>query len=393
MDKQIIPIVFATDENYVPYCGVAVSSLIKHAGHVNTYEITILFDSLSSLSVYRLEHLSTDHVRVSCRSIHAYIAGLKVLEYNHLTIASAYRLVIPDVLSQYDKVLYLDSDIVVNEDVAKLYHMDIGSNLLGAVRGYFKRDKDDFIYNHITKTLGISEDSFFNAGILIMNIVGFKEKDVAHRCFKLLTERDDLYFMDQCALNIVCEGSVHYLPGRWNHEWLYLFAANNDRLPTSCEEFERCKAPAIIHYDGVEKPWDYPEQFLSDFFWSYARDTIFYEEILYASQVRRTRELVGLLGAGGACRNIAVYGAGNAGRRYVKRILSLKLCRIVLWVDRNYSEKKGYELPVECVEKLYSAEFDQVFIVIENATVSNQVKEMLISNHIPSSKIVQIYRV
>ena len=392
MDKQIIPVVFATDENYVPYCGVAISSLIKNTSKSNKYEVSVLFDSLSSLSVYRLERLSTDNVSVSCLCIHEYIANLKALEYNHLTIASAYRLVIPDVFPQYTKIIYLDSDIVVNADVAELYNTDIGTNILGAVRGYYKRDETDFMYNHITKTLGINENSFFNAGILIVNTKEFKQNNVAQRCFDLLSERKDLYFMDQCALNIVCESKVHMLPNRWNHEWLYLFAVNNPKLPRNREEFETCASPAIIHYDGVEKPWDYPQQFLADYFWSYARQTPFYEEIVYSAQMRRTREMLELFGVVGKYRNIAIYGAGSAGKRYVNKILSLKLCKIAVWVDRNFAELQGLELPVESVEKLYDTDFDHVFIAIENIAVSNQIKDMLIANNIPNDKIIQIQK-
>lgn len=390
MNKEIIPVVFATDENYVPYCGVAISSLIKNTGADKQYEVFVLFDSLSALSVYRLERLSTDNVRVSCRCIHEYIVNRKVLEYNHLSIASAYRLVIPDVFPRHEKIIYLDSDIIVNADVAELYNMDIGDNLLGAVHGYYKPDVTDFGYIHITKTLGIDINNFFNAGILLINITEFKKNNVTEKCFSLLSKRQDLYFMDQCALNIVCEGKVQMLPHRWNHEWLYLFAVNNTKSLCQREHFETCPDPAIIHYDGIEKPWDYPEQFLSDYFWACARQTIFYEEILYASQLRRTRDLLEVFGVVDRYRNIAVYGAGNVGKRYVSNMLSLKLCKIVLWVDRNFAEKTDCELPVEGIEKLYTTEFDHVFIAIENMAISNEVKEMLLSNNIPAEKIIQM---
>jgi lipopolysaccharide biosynthesis glycosyltransferase len=389
----IVPVIFATDENYVLYCGVAISSLIKNTSNSNTYEIFVLYDSLSNLSIYRLESLSTENVTVTCRRVHEYITNLKALEYNHLTIASAYRLVIPEIFPQYEKVIYLDSDIVVDADVAELYSINIGTNILGAVQGYYRRDEIDFMYKHITETLGICENNFFNAGILIVNIPEFKKNNVAQKCFALLSERDDMYFMDQCALNMVCEGKVHILPKRWNHEWLFLFSADNSKRSLHQDEFDAARNnPAIIHYDGIEKPWDYPGQALSDYFWKYARQTIFYEEIIYSSQLRSTRELLELLGIVGNCRNIAVYGAGNAGKRYVNKILSMKLCKIVLWVDKAFTEKQGYELPVESIDKLYTTEFDHVFIAIENSFISNQVKEILISNNIASEKIIQIQK-
>lgn len=391
--KQTIPVVFATDENYVPYCGVAISSLIKNASRGCIYEVFVLFDKLSNLNIYKLERLSTDNVRVNCQCVHKYFTNLKFVEFQHLTIASAYRLVIPDLFPQYEKILYLDSDIVVNADVAELYNIDIGSNILGAAHGSYNHDKDDFGYIHITKTLGISESSFFNAGILIINTTEFKKNNVTQKCMTLLSERNDLYFMDQCALNITCEGKVHFLPNRWNYEWLFLFAINQLSFPfnrNGCDGDEICTDPAIIHYDGVEKPWDYPEQFLSNYFWEYARQTIFYEEILFSSQVRRTRDLIELLGMADKYRNVVIYGAGNAGKRYVNRILSLKLCNIVLWVDKNFADKQGFALPVENIDKIYSTEFDHIFIAIENFAISNEVKKMLLSNNIEEKKIIQI---
>ncbi len=383
MSKSVIPVVFATDENYVPYCGVAVSSLIRNACPSNEYEISVLYDHLTAASIIRLEQQSIDYVHVRCVCIHDYITDLKVLEYNHLTIASAYRLIIPEVLSQYEKVLYLDSDIVVDADIAELYHTKIGGNILGAVHGYFKKDDDEFMYKHITQTLGIAVDSFFNAGILLMNIKALKENRVTEKCFSLLSKRTDLYFMDQCAMNIVCEGKVYFLPEKWNFEWQYLFSA---------EEHARKLMDnlGIIHYDGIEKPWDYPSQILAEKFWSYARKTIFYEEILQASQIKRTKEVLEVFGGIGKFRNIAVYGAGNAGKRYVDKILSLKLCNIVSWVDRNYAKMQGAKLQIECVESLYEKEFDHVVIAIENKSISEEVEQMLVMNGIPKEKLVRI---
>ncbi len=387
---KAIPIVFATDENYVPYCGVAVSSLIMNASSEKQYEVAILYDKLSFQSIYRLEQLSTEHVYVRCVCVHEQVKEMKVQEYSHLTIASAYRLVIPEIFKDYDKAIYLDSDIVVEADVAKLYGIDIGDNFLGAVHGYFKEPNSDFLYKHITETLKIDESHFFNAGILVMNLKAFRENQVTEKCLSLLAERNDLCFMDQCALNIVCEGKVEFLPKRWNYEWLFLLPLTDPSFCGEISESEFCKDPAIVHYDGMHKPWDYPEWILADRFWFYARQTIFYEEILCTAQLQCAGELIKLFGAANKCRDIAVYGAGNAGRRYVSKILSLKLCRIVVWVDQNYAEKQEYQLPVENVELLYQSQFNRVLIAIEDRSVSNEVKEMLLKRGIDEEKIIQI---
>ena len=212
----------------------------------NTYEIFVFYYEISKSGIYRLESMSTHNVSVRCICISEFVKNLKAVEYNHLTIASAYRLIIPDVLPQYDKVLYMDSDIVINEDVSELYRIDIGDNILGAVRGYYKIDDGNFMYRHITEDLQIGINHFFNAGILIINIGSFKAHKIKEQCFSLLSARKDLYFMDQCAMNIVCEGKVFFFPLKWNFEWQFLFASQKSSLDQEMYDGMRDKPLSIL---------------------------------------------------------------------------------------------------------------------------------------------------
>lgn len=386
---MIIPVVFATDINYIPYCGVAISSLIENANTENKYELFVFYYDLPKTSIYRLESLSNKYVKVRCVCISEYVKNLKVLEYNHLTIASAYRLIIPDVLPQYDKVLYLDSDIIVNEDVSKLYEIDTGDCILGAVKGYYKSDDANFMYRHITEDLHIDINNFFNAGILIINTKLFKEYQVKEKCFSLLSNRKDLYFMDQCAMNIVCENQVSFFPLKWNFEWQFLFASQTSDLDRKMFASLQEKK-AVIHYDGIEKPWDYPEQILADVFWKYARKSIFYEEILNISQIKRIKEVLEILGGINTYKNIVLYGAGNIGKKYAKRIIELKLCNIVAWVDRNYKNITETLIPVNGIERIFEVEFDHIIITIANRKISANVRDMLVGKGIPAEKIVSL---
>lgn len=383
MDNKVIPVVFATDDNYVPYCGVAITSLIANTNRDKNYVVYIMYDKLSSMSIYRLESLTCSNVKVKCINIHSYIQNLKVVEYNHLTIASAYRLIIPELFTQYDKIIYLDSDIVVNRDIAEMYDIEIKDNILGACHGYYREDDDMWMCNHITKTLGISLESFFNAGILIINCKQFIQNRVKEKCFDLLSTRKDLIFMDQCALNIVCKGKVKMICSCWNYEWMFLFS-NND------EEIQLMDNPAIIHYDGISKPWDRPNMVLANVFWKYARSSDFYEEILYKAQINNMRALLDVLGVSEQYKNVAIYGAGNIGKQYVDKILQLNLINIVTWVDKNYQDKKDTRFPVSSIETLYTSNYDHLIIALGNREIAMSVKEMLVSNGIREEKIVFI---
>lgn len=395
MEKQTIPIVFATDEHYAAYCGVAIFSLIENAHSDYLYKIYVFYDKISPENRWKLESLSTDYAQVRCICVHDEVAGLCAASYNHLTVASAYRLVISKVLSSYDKVIYLDADIVVNDDVAKLYQIDIGDSILGAVRGYYRKEENDFFRQYIINTLKIKEDNFFNAGILLVNNRECIKKKITERCFSILSQRTDLAYYDQCALNIVCEGNVFFLPPTWNYEWTFLFPLTERTLSLHEKRAELAGGHlSIIHYDGAEKPWDMPGQILAGEFWKYARKSSFYEEILQKAQAKNIKNIFNtfmqVYEADLKPKKIAIYGAGNAGNRYVKRILEFKLGEIAVWVDCHYAAKTKTPLPVECVEKLYETAFDCVIIAIENRLTSGAVKEELIANGIAEEKIIQI---
>jgi len=304
-----------------------------------------------------------------------------VSEYNHLTIAAVYRLVIPYVFSEYSKIIYLDSDIVIEDDIANIFDIDLKENLLGAVMGFCKEDENDFLYNHVTKTLGIERKEFFNSGILVMNLDAFRKNKISEKCFSLLETRDDLYFLDQCALNICCNKKVVFLPRKWNYEWLYILT---DRITENDME----ENPSIIHYASMDKPWNSVGHLFADRFWFYARQSPFYEDILNIRQRETIRNVLEAYGLVTRMRNVVVYGAGNIGKKIVNMLASINLCKIVLWVDRDYENKKDEVMPVESIEKLFATEFDHVIIAIANEKVFLEVKEMLIQKGIPEDKIL-----
>ena len=245
-------------------------------------------------------------------------------------------------------------------------------------------EKDDFLYKHITETLKIDEKNFFNAGILVINNVCFVKEGVKDKCFKLLSTRKDLYFMDQCALNIICEGKVYYLDEKWNYESLRLYFVNKP------EKLRIMENPAIVHYDGSIKPWNDVDMPLGEYFWKYARNSRFYETLMKKIAIKGAMEVLGTLGMVKKFRNIAVYGAGYVGKNYIDKVLALKICNIVVWVDKNYKDKGRTKIPVESPERLYETEFDHVVIAIEKKEIVEEVENMLCAKGIAKEKIIKL---
>jgi lipopolysaccharide biosynthesis glycosyltransferase len=149
-----------------------------------------------------------------------------------------------------DKVLYLDSDLIVLDDIGDLWDTDISRYYLGAVL-------DPYSDNHIN--LGFREDEkCFNAGVLLVNLRKWREANVVPTFVRYVEENSAiLRYHDQCTLNAVFHGQVLLLPYRWN------FAARNADLPASAlgmtkEQFLELRAhPSIVHYTTSVKPWLY----------------------------------------------------------------------------------------------------------------------------------------
>jgi len=396
--KQIIPVIFATDDNYVPYCGVAITSLIENSNKEINYQIYILYDTLSKINIQRLISLSSCNVTISCVSISEYVKNINVTERNHITVASTYRLLIPKIFPHLKKVVYLDSDLIINADIFELYNIDIDKYPIAAVCCADVCDVSEWMNNYITKTLGVEKSNFFNAGVLIINIKKFNAGDIGNKCFDILNSRSDLYFMDQCALNIVCEGNVLYLNEKWNYETQW----HEQDTDNHYIETDNNNLPYIIHYSGYDKPWIYPENYLSNLFWRYARKTSFYESILYLSTENRlkkvieaqlndameTIDIIEVLSTGKKNRGIAIYGAGNVGRNLATKINRLKAFELVAWVDADHKNKVATPMQVEPIKRLYEVEFDYVIIAIQNLNICAEVKNTLVKNKIAPEKIV-----
>jgi lipopolysaccharide biosynthesis glycosyltransferase len=149
-----------------------------------------------------------------------------------------------------EKVLYLDCDLIICDDIEDLWATDITHYFLAAVT-------DPYSDNHVS--LGFQEHEMcFNAGVLLVNLAKWRDANVIPTFIHYVEDNSTiLKYHDQCTLNAVFRGQVLILPYRWN------FAARNADLPPSAlgmtkEEFFKLReAPSIVHYTTGVKPWLY----------------------------------------------------------------------------------------------------------------------------------------
>lgn len=278
--SQVIPIVFATDDNYAAYLGVAIKSLIEHASPQRKYEIRIIYNQLSDYNRERLSALATDNVEIILNDISAHIPANLFYSKSFWSEASFYRLLIPEILPQYDKILYLDCDLAILTDVAEIYDTDIGQNYLGAIASFpetEQRSAEELSY--LADVLHLTDiNEYFNSGVLLMNLKEIRKDEVMKKGFKLIRTGQSFQYVDQDVLNSIMHKRVKFLPPAYNFKWHYEFL----RKPEIAAWYrEKCGSPLIIHYTSAYKPWNSPQYKYANLFWKYARMTDFYEEIIY----------------------------------------------------------------------------------------------------------------
>lgn len=266
MNREI-PIFFSADDNYIPYLDVAIASLITNASKNYTYRILVLNTGLKSENIAKVKMNEREGFSIEFIDISEYVEHIKSRFKNvyHFSIASYYRLFIASLFPQYDKIVYLDCDLVVLGDISELYHMELGNNIFGAVCDQYVPYTMEF-REYVQTALGLKPDKYVNTGVLVVNLKEFRKNNIEEKFIELITKYDfDLLDPDQAYLNFLCQNKIHTLPNGWN------------RVPTS-SDYEGTKN--IVHYALYKKPWQDDDVVDGDFFWDYARNSLFYQQIL-----------------------------------------------------------------------------------------------------------------
>ena len=265
---EVIPIFFAIDDGYMPFLAVALESLIENSSKKYYYSIKILYTNISEENKKKINKYKRENVNIEFVDLNYYIEKLKDKLYtrDYYTNTTYFRLFIANLYPQYNKAIYLDSDIVVLGDISELYNQDIGDNLIAAA-------PDDVIQTikvfqeYAEKVVGVADyRNYFNAGILLMNLDEFRKYNFQNKFLYLLETIKFTVAQDQDYLNRLCKGKVKIIDKAW------------DTMPVGTGTLEE-KDLKIVHYNLADKPWHYDNIKYKEYFWKYAKKTEYYNEI------------------------------------------------------------------------------------------------------------------
>ena len=268
-NKQVIPIFFAVDDGYIPFLAVSIQSLADHASDENQYVIKVLYTNISEENQKNISKYERENISIEFVDLNYYIEKIKDKLYtrDYYSKTTYFRLFIPNLYPQYNKVLYLDSDITILSDVADLYNIDIGDNLIAAAPDDVIQTIEVF-QDYAEKVVGVADyRNYFNAGIIVMNLDELRKFDFQEKFLYLLSTVKFSVAQDQDYLNRLCKGRVKLFSNTWN------------RMPIGGDVVDRDDLH-LIHYNLAFKPWHFENILYKEYFWECAKKTEYFEQIL-----------------------------------------------------------------------------------------------------------------
>ena len=246
----------AADESYVPHSAALLHSLIERTPE-GTVQVHYLHGPL-------LSRISRDQLQRMVEGMGARITFIQVEDekvallagHGHQTSPTWYRIFLPDLLPNVDRLLYLDCDVIALDSIAPLWELDLTNYYVGAVTNIFEPWYLDRI-----EVLGLnSTDDYFNAGVLLMNL-DLMRRDGCARGLEdyAVRNHDKLMWVDQDTLVVVLGKRRLALDPRWNcMNSLHDFPWSADVFGTEAVAAATAH-PALRHFEGppICKPWHY----------------------------------------------------------------------------------------------------------------------------------------
>lgn len=258
-----IPVVLASDNGYAYPMLITMASMLNSAKPNTSYAFYLLISEDFTEENKALIQQLCENRKCSLRFIEMENAYDDAnLSIEHITKATYYRLQLPSLLPDVGKCLYLDVDIIVNDDLSALFRTCIDDKYIAGVRalGYLQSDKK---IGKKTEELGIPDmEQYVNAGVLLMNLAKMRREHLEDTFEKLL-ERN-FPSQDQDIINAACYGKTRMLHFKFNAMTKYPLYSDKAYENTKYlqkwidkKEWNHArKHPAIIHYADKRKPWN-----------------------------------------------------------------------------------------------------------------------------------------
>ena len=279
--KLRIACAYSLDNSYVYPTLVAMTSLAENAGKKTFYDIYVMIDpSFKEENKKVLKSVETKHPE-HCEVIFIDMGSkFKGVDTNQkIPTATYYRLELHNLLPNVNRIIWMDGDTAVFEDLTELITLDMkGAYIMGFL---------DSLPNAIER-FGLKKATVLCAGVLLMDLDALRKNNMSEKFNKFINENlGHLNQHDQTVINVVCQGKTAPLPpkyGIWSFEAeKYALNHNNRQWPWlkyNEKEFKQAyRHPAILHYVWPKPFWRRQAPIFNNEWWNYARISGYYNEV------------------------------------------------------------------------------------------------------------------
>lgn len=245
-------VAFAFDENYSVHAATAIQSLLVNTPANTRIVLHVIDSGISDRTKTRLHSLVNIQADLQFHSLpRGFLNEFPVTEHP----SSAYaRLAVGELLPNLNKILYLDSDLVITKSILDLWNTDISQYIAAAsadCMSFFKGEATSYF-----EALQLNHDAtYFNSGVMLLNLDKYREQNVLDSLTEWIHENPDkMQHSDQSALNAVINNRTQVIDLRWNVQTPFVDPVIYNWCKTR-EIVDAVRNPAIIHYTTPRKPW------------------------------------------------------------------------------------------------------------------------------------------
>lgn len=244
-------ICFAGNNQIAEKMCVAITSIVRYMRSFDTIDFFILENDINAKNKRKIKQLENENVAIEFIRINVEQFEKRCPKGPgcvHVPVQTYFRYLIPQLKPDYEKVLYLDCDMVVRKSLSELWETELGDNYAAAVQ--------EFYYDAANR-MQIKVPTVFNAGMLLLNNKKLVEDNIADKLFENTDKfKDKIVYVDQDILNYTFNNKVVWVSPIYNAQIDLWRPGTCVKSIYSPEAIWWAKNdPVIVHYNGPNKPW------------------------------------------------------------------------------------------------------------------------------------------
>ncbi len=254
-NAEKVNVAFTIDNNYPIFTLLAINSILKNNTSNSEYTFYIIENDITKKNKEKMKHYVSDlwgqkivFYNIDSNIMKKYHNKFYRFQKNRISTIGIIRILIPEILpTNIHKVLYLDGDILVTDDLTPLYNYNLKENPAGLAKNH---SKEKYIIHKFKK--------YYNSGVILMDLDKWRKQNISYKMTDYLDKNINLFiynknttkgsiyrYGDQDLINLVLEGNITTLPYKWNNQ-------EKDDIKLSKGEKN-----GIYHYIGPVKPWNF----------------------------------------------------------------------------------------------------------------------------------------